>query len=69
MFNTMTFDLIKLILNEEAYAAFDKWMAHQTVAIIDGQQYVYAHDFECWLKQSLASGWIAATDQLASDWD
>lgn len=68
MFNSMTFDLIKSILTEEAYAAFDEWMRGQTCGVVNGEPVVYAHDFERWVRESIQHK-RPVTSQMGPDWD
>jgi hypothetical protein len=69
MFNSMTFGLIKSILTEEAYAAFEEWMRGQTVSVNDdGEHIVYAWDFERWVRESIQHK-KPVTSQMGPDWD
>ena len=67
MFKSMTFDMIKSVLDDDAYEAFNKWMRGQTVGLRNGKQVVYSHDFERWVHQSIHMG-MPVTSQ-SDDWD
>lgn len=41
---------IKEVLNKEQYQDFKKWLYSQTVGIYKGEDLIYAHDFDSYLK-------------------
>lgn len=67
IFATVPYDSIARVLVPSAFEAFKKWMVGQTTMIVDGTEYIFNHDFERWVSQSLNSG-IVATEQ-GDDWD
>lgn len=69
MFNSMTFNMIKDILTDDAYIAFEKWMYGQTCTSNDkGEIVVYSWDFERWVRETMKHG-FPVEEQMGPDWN